>query len=73
MHVSQVMSRESSQPHSPHMQVCTDGFTINFKQLKEGQAAHKGPGWFDCSLCNVTNSCDEGHAGARCEVPSATY
>ena len=49
----------------PCMQLCTDGFTINFKELKDSKRAHKGPGWFDCSLCNVTNSCDEAHAGKR--------
>ena len=45
------------------MQLCTDGFTLQFKKLKEGKAAHKGPGWFTCSLCESTLSCDEGHAG----------
>ena len=45
------------------LQLCIDGFTLQFKKLKEGKAAHKGPGWVSCSLCSSTMSCDEGHAG----------
>lgn len=45
------------------LQLCTSGFTLQFKKLKEGKAAHKGPGWVSCSLCTSTMSCDEGHAG----------
>ena len=56
------------------MQLCTDGFTLQFKKLKEGKAAHKGPGWFTCSLCESTLSCDEEHAGTirHCCLPSSS-
>jgi hypothetical protein len=44
-------------------QLCTSNCTLQFKRLKDGKAAHKGPGWVSCSLCSSTMSCDEGHAG----------